>query len=126
GELAESGVGRKPIFKLAEIDVLHVEVLLPMEAYGKVTRGMEVDVVPEIPADARYRAIVKVIDRLVDAASGTFGVRLELQNKQHLRPAGIRCKASFPGITAGASPAARSSLKVAPPKLRPATTRDSQ
>ena len=98
GEFAEAGVGRKPILKLAEIDVLHVEVLLPVEAYGKVTPGMEVAVVPEIPAGARYTAKVRVIDRMVDAASGTFGVRLELANPQHRMPAGIRCKASFTGI----------------------------
>jgi RND family efflux transporter MFP subunit len=119
GELAESGVGRKPIFKLAEIDVLHVEVLLPVEVYGKVTRGMEVEVVPEIPADARYRATVAVIDRIVDAASGTFGVRLELANKKHLMPAGIRCKASFPGITASTASAGRTTIKAPAARVQP-------
>lgn len=98
GEFAEAGVGRKPILKLAEIDVLHVEVLLPVEAYGQVKAGMEVAVLPEIPAGARYTAKVRVIDRLVDAASGTFGVRLELANPQRRMPAGIRCKATFPGL----------------------------
>lgn len=98
GEFAEAGVGRKPILKLAEIDVLHVEVLLPVEAYGRLTAGMEVAVVPEIPVGARHTARVRVIDRLVDAASGTFGVRLELPNPQRRLPAGIRCRADFPGI----------------------------
>lgn len=98
GEFAEAGVGRKPILKLAEIDTLHVEVLLPVEAFGRITQGMEVEVFPEIPAGARYTARVRVIDRLVDAASGTFGVRLELGNPQRRMPAGIRCKASFPGF----------------------------
>lgn len=98
GEFAEAGVGRKPILKLAEIDVLHVEVLLPVEAYGQVKAGMEVAVLPEIPAGARYTAKVRVIDRLVDAASGTFGVRLELANPQRRMPAGIRCKATFPEL----------------------------
>jgi RND family efflux transporter MFP subunit len=98
GEFAEAGVGRKPILKLAEIDTLHVEVLLPVEAFGRVTPGMEVEVLPEIPAGARYTARVRVIDRLVDAASGTFGVRLELNNPQRRMPAGIRCKANFHGL----------------------------
>jgi RND family efflux transporter MFP subunit len=101
GELAEAGVGRKPILKLAEIDVLHVEVLLPAPAYGKIKIGMEVEVVPEIPAGSRHRATVKVIDRLLDAASSTFGVRLELANRQHKIPAGIRCSARFPGVESG-------------------------
>lgn len=100
GEFAEAGVGRKPIFKLADIDFLHVEVLLPADAYGKVARGMVIEVTPEIPADTRHRATIKVIDRILDAASGTFGVRLELPNQRHRIPAGIRCKASFPKIEA--------------------------
>lgn len=98
GELAEAGVGRKAILKLAEIDTLYVEVLLPAQAYGKVKTGMEVEVVPEIPAGSKHVATVKVIDRLLDAASGTFGVRLELANRQHRIPAGIRCNARFQGI----------------------------
>jgi RND family efflux transporter MFP subunit len=120
GELAEAGVGRKPIFKLAEIDVLYVEVLLPAAAYGKVKLGMEVEVVPEIPADARYRASVKVIDRTLDAASGTFGVRLELPNKQHLLPTGIHCRAVFAGVDGPPVAAGRSSTKGPPLKLQPA------
>ncbi|NML48049.1 efflux RND transporter periplasmic adaptor subunit [Ramlibacter sp. G-1-2-2] len=98
GEFAEAGVGRKPILKLAEIDTLYVEVLMPVEAYGQVKAGMDAQVLPEIPAGARYTGHVKVIDRIVDAASGTFGVRLELANPQRRMPAGIRCKAQFTGI----------------------------
>lgn len=100
GELAEAGVGRKPMLKLAEIDTLYVEVLLPVEAFGKVKQGMAIDVFPKIPAESRYRATVKVIDRVLDAASGTFGVRLELPNPGRKISAGMRCKASFPEITA--------------------------
>jgi RND family efflux transporter MFP subunit len=100
GEFAEAGVGRKPILKLAEIDTLYVEVLLPVGAYGQVKPGMSADVLPEIPAGARYTGRVKVIDRIVDAASGTFGVRIELANPQRKMPAGIRCKAVFAGIDA--------------------------
>jgi RND family efflux transporter MFP subunit len=98
GELAEAGVGRKPILKLAEIEVLHVEVLLPAAAYGSVKHGMEVEVVPEISPGTRHVATVKVIDQLLDAASGTFGVRLELPNKQQRLAAGIRCVAHFENI----------------------------
>ena len=100
GELAEAGVGRKPMLKIAEIDTLYVEVLLPVEAFGKVKPGMVIEVFPKVPADARYRATVKVIDRVLDAASGTFGVRLELPNPGRKISAGMRCKASFPDIAA--------------------------
>jgi RND family efflux transporter MFP subunit len=117
GEFAEAGVGRKPIFKLAELNVLHVEALLPVTAYGRVKRGMEVLIAPEIPAGARYSAKVTVIDRLLDTASGTFGVRMELRNPQHQLPAGIRCKVEFAGVDA---PAARPAA-ARPPAASPAS-----
>lgn len=117
GEFAEAGVGRKPILKLAELDVLHVEALLPVEVYGRVTRGMDVLIAPEIPAGARYTAKVTVIDRLVDSASGTFGVRMELRNPKHRLPAGIRCKVEFAGVDA---PTARSG-PASPPQASPAS-----
>ena len=39
-----------------------------------------------------YAAKVSVIDRVIDAASGTFRVRLELRNPNHAIPAGLRCR----------------------------------
>jgi len=103
GELAEAGVGRKPLLKLAEIEVLYVEVLLPVQSYEHVRPGMSVEVVPEIPEGVRYEATVKVVDRVIDTASGTFVVRLELPNPKLELPAGIRCQASFPDIEATAA-----------------------
>ena len=113
-QFAEAGVGRKPLMKLAEIDVLHVEVLLPVEAYGKVQRGNAIEVLPEVPAGSHYRATVKVVDTVLDAASGTFGVRLEMLNKDRKIPAGIRCKADFPNIGAAALGARRAPAPVQP------------
>jgi len=42
-----------------------------------------------------YGAKVTVVDRVVDAASGTFGVRLELPNPNYRLPAGLKCKVPF-------------------------------
>lgn len=98
GEVAEAGVGRKPILKLAEIDTLNVEVVLPVSAWGKLRIGGTADVMPENPVGGKYSATIKVIDRVFDAASGTFGVRLELPNRQQKLPAGMRCKARFPNL----------------------------
>lgn len=39
---------------------------------------------------------VTVVDRVVDAASGTFGVRLALPNADYRLPAGLKCKVRFP------------------------------
>lgn len=86
---------KDPIMKLAEIDPLHVEVLLPVSLYGKVRNGQRATVRPEAPIEGSYETVVKVIDPVVDAASGTFGIRLELPNKKHTIPAGVRCRVQF-------------------------------
>lgn len=92
GELADNRDLRKPILRLADIGTLHVEVLMPIEAFGKLSPGQRVEVLPEAPVGGRYTATVTVIDRVLDAASGTFGVRLELANPALKLPAGIKCR----------------------------------
>lgn len=99
GDLAQSGTDSKPILKLAEIDPLRVEVVLPVEYFGKLHLGMNGEVMPE-GLDGRNRATVKIIDRVFDAASGTFGVRLELPNPHGAVPGGIRCQVDFPQLKA--------------------------
>ncbi len=86
---------KDPIMRLAEIDPLHVEVVLPVSLYGRIKPGMKGVVVPENSATKARAARVKVVDRVVDAASGTFGVRLELPNPERSVPAGVKCKVRF-------------------------------
>ena len=58
---------------------------------------------------------MSVVDSVLDPASGTFGVRLELANADQSIPAGIRCRVDFAkvrlaparsGTGVGVSPAA--------------------
>lgn len=109
GEVSE--MGRKPILKLAEVGTLNVEVILPTEAYRQVAKGDVVTVRPQAPIGGDFSAKVTVVDKVLDAASGTFGVRLELPNEDRKLPAGLRCKADFPKVTAkGAARAAARAL----------------
>lgn len=84
-----------PIVKLAQLDPLRVEVFAPISLLGKVSVGMAAEVVPEVPVGGVPAARVTVVDRVVDAASGTFGVRLELPNPGYRLPAGLKCKVRF-------------------------------
>ena len=86
-----------PILKLAQLDPLYVEVIVPVSMLGKVAPGMLVLVTPELPLNTIVTAQVKVVDRVIDAASGTFGVRLELPNPKYALPAGLKCTVRFPG-----------------------------
>lgn len=85
------------IVKLAQIDPLRVEVFAPMALLGKIAVGMAGQVMPEAPVGGAHAARVTVVDRVVDAASGTFGVRLELPNPGYRLPAGVKCKVRFSG-----------------------------
>lgn len=92
GEYVEA----QPILKLAQIDPLNIEVIIPVARYGSIKVGMRAKVRPEAPVGGQYTAEVKIVDRVIDAASGTFGVRLELSNPDYRLPAGLKCKVIFP------------------------------
>jgi RND family efflux transporter MFP subunit len=85
----------KPVMKLAQIDPLHVEVIMPVSMLGLVKDGMLAEVKPEAPVGGVYKAKVTIVDKVVDAASGTFGVRLELPNPDYRLPPGLKCKVRF-------------------------------
>jgi len=88
-------VENQSIMKLAQIDPLNVEVIIPVAHYASIKVGMRARVIPEAPVGGQYIAEVKIVDRVIDAASGTFGVRLELPNPNHRLPAGLKCKVIF-------------------------------
>jgi RND family efflux transporter MFP subunit len=83
------------IVTIAVTDPLYVDVFLPGRFYPSVKRGMVGTIVPAKPIGGKYRAKVIVVDKVFDAASDTFGVRLELSNPNNVLPAGVRCTVSF-------------------------------
>jgi RND family efflux transporter MFP subunit len=91
GEFVED----QPILKLAQIDPLNVEVIVPVSLLGSIKVGMRAEVRPEDPPGGVYTAPVKIVDSVIDAASGTFGVRLVLPNPDNRLPAGLKCKVVF-------------------------------
>lgn len=94
GELAASNQ-KDPILTVMEIDPLNVELVLPLAQYGKIKAGQRARVLPEQPVGGSYTAQVEVVDPTLDAASGTFGVRLRLPNPGGRIPAGVKCRARF-------------------------------
>ena len=84
-----------PLVIIAEINPLYVEVFVPIALYGTVRMGMTAKVKPVAPVGGTYTATVTVVDKVFDAASGTFGVRLELPNPAFELPAGIKCTVDF-------------------------------
>ena len=96
----------RPIVKLAKVDPLNVEIIVPVEYFGAIGVGMRAEVTPRYPGARVHMATVTVVDRVVDAASNTFGVRLLLPNPGFQIPGGVRCGIGF---ESGAAAAAGSS-----------------
>ena len=88
-------VEEKAIFRVAVVNPLRVEVVLPSSFYTTVRTGMSVTVTPEFPGASPRLARITVVDRLIDGASNTFRIRLELPNADLSLPAGLRCKAEL-------------------------------
>jgi len=93
GEFATTNI-KEPVLKLAEIDPLNVEVVLPASMFGKIRKGDAGQVTPET-SDRAFPARVSIVDPVIDGASGTFGVRLELRNPRGAIPAGAKCRIRF-------------------------------
>jgi RND family efflux transporter MFP subunit len=87
------------VLRVAQIDPLHVEVFAPLPMLGRILVGAEARVVPEDPVGGVHEAKVTVVDRVVNAASGTFGVRLELPNPGYALPAGVKCRVRFSDLS---------------------------
>lgn len=83
------------VVEIAEINPLYVQVFAPLSLLDAIAPGARAEVVTEGPERGILTANVTVIDRVVDAASGTFGVRLELANPDYRIPAGLKCRARF-------------------------------
>ena len=91
-------VEEQPILVLAQVNPLHVEVIAPVDLYQQIKTGMTARIYPEAPIGGELEAMVKTVDPVVDAASGTFRVRLELDNSDNRIPAGIACSIAFPSL----------------------------
>jgi RND family efflux transporter MFP subunit len=91
GESAED----KPILKLAQINPLRVEVVLPVAQFGKIQKGQGAVVYPEAGIGGEYESTVSIVDPVLDAASGTFRVRLSLPNPDYALTSGLRCSIEF-------------------------------
>ena len=94
-KVAGEHVEDQPVVRVAQIDPLYVEVAVPVERLGAVHQGMQAMVWTESAGDTKWQASVDRIDRIADTSSGTYGVRLSMNNPDHLVPVGLRCRIRF-------------------------------
>lgn len=88
-------IGSQPLLRVAQIDPLRVEVVVPAKMFRKIKPGMSATVIPELSEFGERTATVTIVDKVIDSASSTFGVRLELPNPEQEMPSGLRCVVRF-------------------------------
>lgn len=88
-------ISEKHIMVIARINPLNVEIIVPVRRYGSIYKGMTAEVRPEAPVGGVYHGKVMIVDKVIDAASGTYGVRVELPNNSLKLPAGLKCRVRF-------------------------------
>jgi RND family efflux transporter MFP subunit len=90
-------VAVEPFAELIALDPLYVELVLRAEAFGLLREGMELSLQLLAPVHAGRTARIALLDRAIDAGSGTFRVRAVLANPDIALPSGINCR--LVGIT---------------------------
>jgi len=85
----------EPVMRIAQLDPLHVEIIIPMSHWGQIKSGMRAEVQLEIPGQDKHNATVIRVDQVADAASGTFGVQLVIPNPDYKIPSSVRCNLAF-------------------------------
>ncbi len=88
-------VGEDPVLTLVSIDPLNVEIIVPVSRIGSIRKGMTAIVEPESPAGGSFNGKVDIVDQIIDAASGTYTVRVKLPNPGHRIAAGLKCWVRF-------------------------------
>lgn len=84
-----------PVVRLATLDPLHVDLLLPSEYFGSIAVGQVLSILASPAIEEARQAKVSTVDPLIDPASGTFRVQLVMENPGNAIPAGLRCSAQL-------------------------------
>jgi RND family efflux transporter MFP subunit len=80
---------------IAQIDPIRAEAYLPLDLLDRLSEGAKVRVFPQAPVGGELEGVIEVVDRIVEARSGTIGVRVRIQNPEKLTLAGLRCDLEF-------------------------------
>jgi len=111
-------IEREPLVRVARLDPLRVEAIVPASQFGAITVGQSAKVRTDLPSFAVLQAKVVLVDKVIDPGSNSFRIRLSLPNPDHRIPSGLRCKLDLGGAEAKAAPdASRPSMVPVTPAM---------
>lgn len=88
-------VEREPLLRVAQLDPLHIEIFVTADHWGRFLPGQQAEVTPLFMGLDKKVATIEKIDPVIDSASGTFRVQLQLPNPEHRIAAGLKCQLAF-------------------------------
>lgn len=88
-------IEREPVVRVARIDPLRIEAIVPAVQFGRIAAGQPATVKTDLPDYPVLTAKVTLVDRVIDPASNSFRVRLILPNPGNRVPSGVRCRIAF-------------------------------
>lgn len=88
-------VSREPVARIMKLDPLKVELVLPAERFGRISKGQQFTITPDLQGLPARIATVTIVDPVLDAASNTFRVQLTMPNADYSIPAGARCSVNL-------------------------------
>lgn len=96
-------IEREPVVRVARIDPLRIEAIVPAVQFGRIASGQAATVKTDLPDYPLLTAKVTLVDRVIDPASNSFRVRLILPNPGNRVPSGVRCRIAFNASEGAAS-----------------------
>ncbi len=84
-----------PILAMVSLDPLYVVTNVPVKTTGRIQRGMVAMLRLETDPDDELQCTVEIVDRVADAASGFYRVKLTLPNPDKTIIAGARGTITF-------------------------------
>jgi cobalt-zinc-cadmium efflux system membrane fusion protein len=109
-------IEREPLVRVARLDPLRVEAIVPASQFGAISVGQSAKVRTDLPNFAVLQAKVVLVDKVIDPGSNSFRIRLSLPNPDHRIPSGLRCKLDLGAVdaTPAIKPAVSRPSSVAP------------
>ena len=91
-------VDETPFLRVVSLNPLHAEVFIQADLYGEISKNSTITLYTD-SSETGYAGEIKLIDPIIDAASNTFAITVELDNKKGQLVAGTRCRVEFTKTT---------------------------
>ncbi len=84
------------LITLVNVETLRAEIFIPVELITKIHRDAPIEVYADLPGTPALQGTITHIDPLIDAATGTIRITVDIDNRKTQLPAGFAIKLRLP------------------------------